>query len=753
MSEAKLPYRPDSSAVFSLFHMLIYRALLTLAIWMIGPVISADLIAADKVSPRPKIGLALSGGGAKGAAHIGVLRELERLRIPIDYVAGTSMGSIIGGLYAAGRSPDELEQIIKAIDWDDIFSDSPSRENLSIRRKRDNEVFSLNKSVGVKDKKLSFPTGVIQGQKFNALLLELATPVAQITDFDQLRIPFRAVAADIATGAPVVLGKGSLAAAIRASMSVPGAFASVEIDGHQLVDGGIANNLPITVVRDMGSDIVIAGDISAPLLKSEEIQSAISIVLQLSNFLTHKNTAAQLKTLRSHDLLITPDLGDIGSGSFSRAAEAIELGEKATREKRADLSRLSISERAYDNYLASRVIPATTPPMINFVRVNNDSRMADEAVRSYLNVPTGRPLDIDSLQAGINRLYGLDVFETVSYDIIQQDGEQGLLINVHEKRWGPRYLQFGLRFSLDDDSNSLGLLLGYTVTPINRLNGEWRSILRLGDDRGLLTEFYQPVSVNSPYFFNPALFYDSRAFNVQEDGVVIAKLRSDRLGGELAAGRELSNWGQFRFGIRRYTGSVEVIIGPPELADTPDDGAELFAGLRIDTTDDTYFPRSGAYFKIEWTGSRSDLGADISFDQAEFDSLLAKTWGKHTLQFGARLYTTFSGTASVQNRFRTGGLFALPGFSDNSLSGQQLALLRVGYLRRLESITALKTYLGSTLQYGNVFEDEDDIRFGNLLWAGSVYVGTRTVLGPVFLGAGYAESGSLSYYLTVGTRF
>jgi len=704
-------------------------------------------------SPRPKIGLALSGGGARGAAHIGVLRELERMRIPIDYIAGTSMGSIVGGLYSAGRSPDELEQVIKSIDWDDIFSDRPPRRNLSMRRKQDDTVFSINKSLGIKEGKVQGPTGVIQGQKFGVLLREITAPVGHITDFDRFRIPFRAVAADIATGEQVVISHGSLATAMRASMAVPGAFASVEFEGHQLVDGGIANNLPVSVVRDMGADIVIAVDISTPLYKADEIKSAISIVLQLSGFLTRSNTEAQIKSLKTRDVLIVPNLGPIESGSFSRASEAIPLGAEATVKLAERLQGLSLSEKAYEQYLAGRREPPREPPVIDVVKIDNNSRMADEVIQSRLNVKTGQPLDLAALQESIDGLYGLDVFESITYNIAQKDGKKELDVVLREKRWGPRYLQFGLRFSTDTDTNSLGMVLGYTVTPINRLNGEWRSILRLGDDRGVVTELYQPVAVDSPYFVNPRLFTDSRPFYFRDGDRIIGQTRVERIGIELAAGRELANWGQFRFGARWFTGETRIIVGPPDVKSSSFDGAEIFAGARFDTMDDPNFPRSGAYATLDWTGSRDAIGADASFDQAQFDFVAAKTGGLNTLQFGVRYFTTFSGEAPPQNRFRTGGLFAMPGFSDNQLSGQQLVLLRAGYLRRLEKIQTLKSYLGATLQYGNVFERENDIKFGDLLAAGSIYFGAETPIGPAYIGVGYADTGSVTYYFTVGTRF
>ncbi|MDH3279694.1 MAG: patatin-like phospholipase family protein, partial [Gammaproteobacteria bacterium] len=278
---------------------------------------------------RPKIGLALSGGGARGAAHIGVIRELERLRVPIDYIAGTSMGAIVGGLYASGLSPDDLETILVEIDWDDIFRDRPDREHLSRRRKFDDTVFQVNKSVGVGLGGLKGTTGFVQGRKLELLLERVTAPVRDIEHFDDLPIPFRAVAANIVSGAEVVLEQGNLPAAIRASMSVPGLLVRVEIDGRLLVDGGMANNLPIDVVRRMGADVVIAVDISTPLQGEDELGSTFAIAAQLSGFLTRQNTEKQIATLTDKDVFMVPELGDIATASFTRAGEAVAIGQAA----------------------------------------------------------------------------------------------------------------------------------------------------------------------------------------------------------------------------------------------------------------------------------------------------------------------------------------------------------------------------------------------------------------------------------------
>jgi NTE family protein len=703
---------------------------------------------------RPKIGLALSGGGARGAAHIGVIRELERLRVPVDYIAGTSMGAIVGGLYATGMNPDDMEKLVNEIDWDDIFRDLPDRENLSLRRKFDDAVFQVDKSFGISGGKLKAPTGFTQGRKLSLLLERLTARTNKLRNFDELPIPFRAVATDIVTGNEVVLQQGNLAAAVRASMSIPGVLAVVEIDGRRLVDGGMANNMPISVVRDMGADIVIAVDISTPLLRQDQLGSAAAIVFQLTGFLTRQNTEAQIATITDQDTLLVPELGDIATSSFKRASEAVAIGEQAAVAAREQLVRYALSAEQYAAHVAHRRILEDSRPVLAFIRIDNDSSVADAVIESRIRLQPGDVLDVAVLDAGLNQVYGMGLFETVRYDVVSEQDETGLVVTVREKPWGPKYLQFGASFSSDfGEEQELGLVIGYTFTPINRLGGEWRSLLRLGEEQGLVTELYQPVAAYSPYFVLPRLFFLNQRFNQIQDGRIIAEDRVERLGGTLLVGREFGTWGRLSAGVTRFTAKVSTRIGPPSEGDTDIDGGEVEARFRVDTLNDFHFPRSGNRSLLGWIGSRESLGADFRFNQLLLDTVLAKSWGRHTLLLGVRYFSTVDGEAPVQSRFRLGGLFELPGFARNELTGQHVALLRSGYLRRLGEAWSSPSYVGFTLQYGNAFEDEDDIEFDNALVAGSAYLGMDTLFGPVYLGYGLAEGGRSSLYLQIGSSF
>ena len=715
-------------------------------VFLIGPPAQA--------SERIKIGLALSGGGARGAAHIGVLQELERQKIPIDYIAGTSMGAIVGAMYASGMSTEQLEQVLVETDWDDIFRDQPPRRDASIRRKFDDRVFQVNKDLGIKDGKIRLPSGLIQGQKLQLLLDKLFLPVADVLDFDHLAIPFRAVATDLTTGRAVVLGSGSLSTAVRASMSVPSVFATVKVNGKILVDGGISNNLPVDVVREMGADVVIAVDIGTPLLKKEELDSAIGVASQLSNILVRRTTEAQIATLTDQDVLITPELGRFSAADFKNGASIIPNGAEATHAASEKLTLFAVSESAQTRYQADRRKSPEESPVISFVHIQNDSPLADEYIRSRLHQKLGEPLDFKQIEADIGVIYGLEIFQIVEYNVVEESGETGLVVTVHQKPWGPKYLQFGLRYSSDfSDANNLGLTLGYTVTPLNLWNGEWRTLLQLGEEPAFVTELNQPLGTNSPYFVNGAFSFTNKRFNIFRQGIKINQARARQYAITGAVGREFSPWGDLRLGLIRSTSSNEVDIGPPSDTVTDVEGGELFALFRFDTLNSAFFPTSGVRGLAQWLGSRTGLGADNEFDQALLDFSGAASFGAHTLLFGARYFTTYRGSAPLQNRFRTGGLFELPGFVENELSGQNLYLLRSGYQRKLANLFNTSPYLGLTLQYGQVFDSEEDISLSEGIVGGAVWLGWESFFGPIYAGYGRADTGDQSLYLIIGQPF
>ncbi len=703
---------------------------------------------------RPKIGLVLAGGGAKGAAHVGVLKVLEEMRIPIDVVVGTSMGSIVGGLYASGMRPDDIERAIREIDWVDVFEDAPDRADRSFRRKADDALYVFKAKPGFGDGKIKLPLAVVQGQKFDLQLNRLTQGVSAVGDFDRLPIPFRAVAADLETGEQVVLKSGSLPRALRASMAVPGAFNPVEMDGRLLVDGGIANNIPISVARDLGADVLIVSELGTDMLTRDEIESGIDVAAQMVNFLFVINSRQQLKTLAEDDVRISVELGEIGAGSFERIREAIPLGEQAARSAADKLSRYALGETGYSQHVAARGTPTTESRPVDFVRIENKSRVSDEVIAARLSVKAGEPLDVAGLEHDIQQIYGLEIFESVRYALVEEDGKSGVVVQTTEKSWGPGYLQTGLITSSNFEGDAVFRLgLTYTRTAINPLNGEWRTGVQIGDEPGLFTEIFQPFDPGARYFGFARAGYQTRNVNTfDDDDNKIAEMRVKGFGVELGVGRQFGTWGEVRLGYLRRTGDIEVGVGAPMPGRDFETG-EVFLRLTDDKLDSLYFPRTGHAARANWRMSRRDLGADTDFDQADYGFLLAHSWGRHTLLGGLEVKATVDGSAPVQSQQRLGGFLRLSGFEEGRLSGQQSGLARLIYMRRINDIQQFKAYAGASLEAGNVWADSGDIFGGDHIVGGSLFIGADTPIGPLYFAYGHNDTGKGSVYLYLGPLF
>jgi len=717
---------------------------------------SIEVIADEIQKERPKIGLALSGGGARGAAHVGVIKVLEELRIPIDYIAGTSMGSVVGGLYASGMSSDEVAEQLAEINWDDVFNDKPSRPQRSQRRKSDDLLYLAKGKLGVNEAGVSFPSAVVQGQKFDLILKALTLPVSNINDFDKLPIPYRAVAMDIATGEEVVLGSGDLSLAMHASMAIPAAFAPIELDGRLLVDGGSANNLPISVVRDMGADIIIAIDISTPLLTKDELSGALAVIDQLTGILTSRNVAAQVKTLSENDILIVPELGTISTMGFDRVLEAVEVGTVKGREIASQLAKLSLDEVAYQQYVSVHRRFKWTEPLIDFVRFDNNSSLDEQVLRQHFAITAGQALDINAIESGIETLYGLDVFQTVRYDVVNEGGKTGVVVNANQKAWGTDSIQSGIELSSDfTGESSFNLGFAYTKLPFNSLNGEWRTAVQLGEDLGFLTEIYQPLDPAARYFVSAGISWgnqDIRLFS-DLDGRADAEYEVEKWEFRAAVGRNIGKWGEIRIGISRFIGDADVAVGAPSFENFDFDDGYFFARATVDTLDNLHFPRSGYVSSVKWTSASETLGADSEYDQILLGMAGAKSWGDGTLITSLRFGSTLDGDSAIHNRYRLGGFMKLSGLEKNQLSGQHIGLMSVAYQHRVYRSQLFPVYVGGVLQFGNAWEEKSDISASNLIGSSTVFIGADTPIGPLYLGYGVAEGGNKAAYLFLGQPF
>ena len=705
---------------------------------------------------RPKIGLALSGGGARGAAHIGVLKVLEELRVPVDVIAGTSAGGIMGGFYAAGLSPEEMAQSLIHLDWDAVLSDRPSRERLSYRLKEKDRTDLFELELGVRDFHIALSQGLIAGHNLNFYLRGVTLRSAGITDFDRLPIPFRAVATDLETGEAVILGGGELADALRASMAVPGIFTPVEIDGRLLVDGGMSSQLPIDIVRALGADVVIAVNIGTPPHTRDGLGTLFDISSQTLSFLTRKNTAEQLQRLTARDLLIEPPLPGVSVADFVRAADIIELGEQTARLHGERLRALSVSEAEYAAWRARQRVEPGRPIHLNRVGIARPERVARKRVLARLRTEAGRPLDLAALEDDLTRIYDLGDFERVDYRLIGDGSEKDLEIQTRAKSWGPNYLRFGLSLVDDFEGDSrFNLLTDFTLTALNRLGGEWKNELSIGHERRFLTELYQPLDYAGRFFVAPRFQYRQDIRDVYEDDRRVAQYRSKRAGAGLDVGAQFLRGGELRLGIVRDRVEAAPRIGAATLPSYNIQQGAYVANLVYDKLDNVNFPRHGHALLTRLYLARDDLGADATYDKLLVDWLTAGTRGRHTLLAGLRLGSALGTELPFYDSFELGGFLELSGYLTGQLQGQHLGLARLMYYYQTGRMpgTGSRVFVGGSLEAGNVWERRERMRLDDLHKGGSVFTGVDSVLGPLYLAYGYSEGGRDAFYLLLGKNF
>ncbi|MFT4520742.1 MAG: NTE family protein [Halioglobus sp.] len=714
-----------------------------------GNVLASQCISDDV--ERPKIGLVLGGGGARGAAHIGVIQKLEELRIPVDYITGTSMGSIVGGLHAVGMNSAELEELVVAIDWEELFDDETRRADQPFRRKRDDDLSLFGSKLGVGEGSSLLPTGAIDGQKIGFFFSSTVNKYVQTRDFDQLPIPYRAIAADVITGDQVVIDHGDLGMAMRSSMSIPGAFSPVIFGDYLLIDGGIVNNVPIDVARNLGADIIIAVDVGTPLSTREELTDLLSITGQLTGFLVVKNSREQLATLGDEDFHLQPKLGDsVTSASFDKVEEAIPLGYQAADAFSEKLSQLSLTPEAYANYRAQVKGCTVGPPTIQFVEIDNSSRLRDDVIAKHIHTEIGEPLDFPQLEKDIQQIYALGFLQSARYEVIEKNGEKGVIFHVEQDKRGAQFLEYGLDVFGDSNSSDVNLRLGYLKTDIDDRGSEFRGLVQLGEDPGFLAEFYIPLENRQRFFLAPRAFGEqSEIIQYDDNAKKISEYQIKEFGAALAIAWEIKRDAALSAGIRYSEGNVDLELGEPTLEDYSYKSGAYVLKAHWDRVDDSYFPSTGSTYRISYLNYDEDLGADQGYEQIVSGGYSAFSTGRHTLLGGFTYNTTLDNNAPLEGQFQGGGFLRLSGLKESEISGQHFGMLVAGYRYRFSDTALLPSYLGGTVEFGNASDDREDI-FDDGILAGSVYMGFRSPIGPIYIGYGVAQDSDGEYFLRLG---
>jgi NTE family protein len=732
------------------------RGGIILAVLLTAMAFPAFLNAQD-TGAHPRIGLVLSGGGARGAAHVGVLKVLEEMNIPIYCIVGTSMGSIVGGLYSSGLTIPELEQIAVKTDWDGLFSDKIPRRDVNFRDKTDWPNYITSVSLHP-TKIIDIPQGLVRGKRLDLMLrsLTLNAPI----DFNDFPIPFRAIASDIETGNAVVLSKGDLAKSLRASMAIPGAFAPVEIDGHLLVDGGVANNLAIDVARQMGADVVIAVNIGTPLSTRKDLDSFLGVIDQITNILTNRNVEAQLKILGPKDTLLTPELGTITTGSFNRMSEAIEIGDKTARNSQAVLAGYAVSPDEYQAIRSQQLKKVKPLGKIEFVKMDQQSVPGSGFLLDMVTKGADNVLSKNVMSYNIFELYKRGDFEDIDFTLVEEDGKQGLLIKTKQREKTRNVVDLGIELmGTAQRDNSFRIVTRFTAENLNRLGAEWKNELWLGQNSRFFTEFYQPLNPSVWHFFiAPSLDFQNYPVELYEhytDSNAIAKYRVRDNNAGIDLGLQMGEYGEWRFGYLCGKTKDTLETGLAELPDQELRNGAFKLALKFDQLDSPFFPTQGTGLSAKYIYGRESLGGDENYESVDATLTKPVSYDRHTLIFRGRVATNFDSTDTLARGFFLGGLFNLSGLNTYQVYGNNLALGEVVYIARIKRLSPLiggNLYAGGSFEAGNAWRTRSEVNTNDLIYAGSLFIGIESNIGPIYIGFGHAEGNQNAIYFSLGAK-
>lgn len=724
-------------------------------------------------SGRPSVGLVLSGGGARGYAHLGVLKVLEDNRIPVDCVAATSMGAVVGGLYASGLSASNMRARLEHVNLADVAFDVTDRSDLPQSQREDERYYVDSFSLGFGRNGFQLPSGLVHGNRLQALLQEWTPNIGGSVSFDKLPVPFRAIAADLQTGQMVVLDRGSLPQAIRASMALPGLFSPVDVNGRTLVDGGIVSNLPIETARSMGADVVIAVDIGSPLRPLNALSSPADVFQQMVGILIRQNVARQREQLRATDVLIQPDLGRLTFTDFENAPQAIAAGEAAARAALPQLQRLALSPDQYAAWRAAHGKTAAQAVRITKVEINSRGVVPAKRIRAALHVKEGDVYDPAAVNKDLLALVNEDDFESVTQQMVEENGEHKLVITAQEKRWGPNFLLFGLGLSATSkEEGSFRLHLGYRRPWLTSSGLEARADATLGSDvLAFHGELRQPFANPWGAYIAPYVEIQRRHANVYDESGDIRltryRLTTERAGVDI--GFPISTLGDFRVGLAYAHGTAVPQYNLPIGSD--DDDAQptqqlLFpdiygrqlsarAKLVIDQLDDPQFARRG-YF-TELRAERSLFAGTNSYTEVYGKGMVAMSYGRHSVSATVEAGNNFGGT-NVTNPlgFTLGGFQHLSAYAADQLAGNSMMYGNITYMNRIASFSASpirRLFVGVSLEAGNVWSVDDSFGSGTLKRSVTVFSALTTSFGPIYFGVAFAPGGRNNIYFQLGRTY
>ncbi len=701
---------------------------------------------------RPKIGLVLGGGGARGAAHIGVLEILEELRIPVDCIAGTSMGALIAGAYATGLTPAMMRKEMAEADWDTMFSDIPDFSDANYRYKETLRRFIPGSELGVSSDGVRFPPGVVDGVKIKLFFNKLVGANRSERLIEKLPLPVSMIATDIGNGERVVMREGSLTTAMRASMSVPGLLAPAMRDGRKLVDGGLVDNVPIAEARERcNADIVIAVNVGSPLLPADSVGSLLTISAQMVNILTEQNVTRSLATLKPTDIYIKPDLGTITAANFSRNAEAADRGRAAAEEVRAQLARLGTDATQYAEWREPIDRVYKPKPVIDEIEIAGLKRVNPAMVERQLTIKPGEQLGTSNIDRDVLRIYGDGFYQSVDYQLLNLRDRNILRILPVEKSWGPDYLRFALNLETDtNQGSSFALRAAYQKTLINELGAEMLASVGIGSGLGAGLTFYQPLDPTQRFFVEAGLKYERGLLNIYQNNERVAQYANANTALGLWAGTNIGIMGQARLGWIEQKRSFERDIGSPSLPNFDTSYSGWAASLSLDQMNRLYFPTRGWATRFDYFDS-----SEAGFSRAEADIQGAFSLGQTVFTGRVNYVGSPKGQLPFFNAGKLGGFLNMSAFARGQILGDDIVYAGI----RAEQIIGTfpmglrgDMRLGFALEGAHVgtYYTETNLSGTSILNSAALYLGGETPFGPAYLGFGYSTNGASNLFLSIG---
>jgi NTE family protein len=719
-----------------------------------GPAIAQETT--PLTTTRPSIALVLAGGGAKGAAHIGVLRVLDELHIPVDCVVGTSMGALVGATYATGMPPEEIERQVLAIEWERTVGGQGRRDRMPIKRKLATLSYTLPLEVGLSRSGVRMPGGLIVTQEIEQFIRTLVAPFRYTEDFDDLPIPFRAIATDMVAGQVVVLDKGDLSEAMRASMALPGVFAPVTMEGKVLSDGGMMRNLPVDIGRELCGDVVIAVWMSSPPADADSLTSALSLVGRSIDVMIGANERLQMESLTPRDVGIDVPMGDIGSSDFTRIPEAVELGRKAAEGMRDQLSKYSVSEPEYVAWRQSLGRAQAPEAQLAEVRISGTKRVNPQYVRAQLeNAAPGVILTSEAIAEDTERIYALGDFEGVDYSLTGPPGFRVLDIKPTEKGWGPNFFRFDLGMAAYEGGDLFAILrLDHDLTWMNARGASWHNAIQLGRQSLAVSDFYQPIDIRQRFFVQPVLFSQEKIEDIYVDHDRVARYELRERYGQLDFGVNFGTTTQLRFGMRNGWHQADVDTGVPalpELEKTTDTSYQ--ARVFVDTRNSVALPTHGAFLTSRYVASDDALGGEFDYTLAEgFYVQAFGVRGGNSLTIAVGGADVLSGDLPVTELFTLGGIRTFPGLRPGELRGSSYWTTAARYswrLVELSPLTGQALYAGVRVQAGEMRKRFDGLE-PELLYGLSGSIGGSTPIGPFLFSLGYVDGGEWQLQFMLG---